>query len=147
MGERRLLFLDIDGVLVNRESVRLPRISKGAVSCVAALNRITDETGAEIVISSSWRLDFSVYELREMLRAWGVTGQVSGVTCRTTGASRGREIQEWLRANGPVSSVVIIDDDSDMDSLLSCLVRTDSETGLTLEDAEEAIALLNEPWS
>ena len=58
----KLIFLDIDGVLVMWKSMEdykpeppmyHPRFDK---SCVAALNDLIKRTGAEIFISSSWRI-------------------------------------------------------------------------------------------
>ena len=63
----KVIFLDIDGVLNTHESATTLResfVERGAdlmgfnrfdKNCVARVNRITDETGAKIVISSSWR--------------------------------------------------------------------------------------------
>lgn len=45
----------------------------------------------------------------------------------------------------PVTSFVILDDDSDMDHLRHRLVRTTMVKGLTPEHADLAIAILNAP--
>jgi len=123
--------------------------------CVAALNRITDATGASIVVSSSWRIGTPVIELRELLSRWGVTGKVIDRTpiIETkrghifVGVTRGKEICKWLekyqQIRGEVESFVILDDDSDMDELCDRHVKTTFEAGLTEADANKAIAILN----
>src|SRR5690606_17731337 len=94
---RKVVFLGFDGVLVNRESLRTASgfRSKGSSDCVAALNRITDKTGAVIVVSSTWRRKGRGFVLRT-LRAWGVTGRMIGITPVLNAVDRGEEIQAWL---------------------------------------------------
>jgi hypothetical protein len=58
---------------------------------------------------------------------------------------RGMEVQEWLNTKGKkVSHYVILDD---MDNMLpeqqNHFVQTNPEVGITEEDAEKAIAILN----
>jgi hypothetical protein len=152
------IFLDIDGVLVNRycltpQARRL--CTAGDIhtpfdpACVAQLNRIIGSTGAEVVMSSSWRLDFEVSEMRRFLFMRGILRPLLDFTPRLAvderglAQPRGKEIQSWLasRTTQP-DAFVILDDDDDMDELTPYLVRTDFERGLTHEDADRAIALL-----
>jgi hypothetical protein len=153
----KVIFLDIDGVMVNRASFSLP--DSGSAShaiahpdCVAALNKITKETGAYIVVSSVWR-HCGLMQMKDILSGWGVTGKVLGCTpdlCRKEGSiylglQRGDEIQKWLDDfnRWPVESFVILDDDSDMKHLMPHLIKTEFETGLTMEHARRAIELLS----
>lgn len=159
MQPSRVVFLDIDGVLVNRASLRLPRIASaiGTIrpahsECVEALNRITDVTGAELVMSSSWREEGDIELLADILRQWGVTGTLIGKTPVIegtelySGSTRGDEIQAWLdEADRAVSAFVILDDGNDMAHLRPSLVQTDSDAGLTMRDAERAIVMLQLP--
>lgn len=154
----RIIFLDIDGVLVNRESLcarNRPADARAAPGCVAALNVITAATNAAIVVSSTWRLGRKLIELCELLSSWGVTGSVVGATPRLIenqgsvhmAKSRGAEIQKWLdqnRDHRKVDRFVILDDDQDMDHLADWLVLTKFETGLTMEDSARAIKVLEE---
>jgi len=150
----KIVFLDIDGVLVNRKSLLFASGMRAAgnADCVAALNRITDETGAFIVVSSTWRMA-GLMQIKEILKSWGVKAEVLGLApdlTRRRGAiytatERGDEIQEWLDTSiYPVESFVILDDDSDMKHLLNRLVRTKFEVGLTEQDATRAISFLCE---
>lgn len=151
-SQYKVIFLDFDGVLINHKSwyVRSGGHATGDPPCVVELNRITDLTGARIVISSSWRIGTSVAELRSILLSWGVTGKVIGKTPRLLIESgtlciaqpRGSEIQSWIDKCERVERFVILDDDSDMGPLTPFLVKTKFETGLTTADANRAIAVL-----
>lgn len=159
----KVIFLDIDGVMNNLESLRYPRTkvrsskhsySAAHPSCVQALNRIIAATDAQIVISSTWR-GIGLGVLREILRAWGVVGTIVSRTpdlSRQHGSiygapERGAEIQQWLDAylDLDIDSFVILDDGDDMGQLRLHLVQTDYEQGLTEADADRAIAILNAP--
>ncbi len=166
---KKILFLDIDGVLNTKFWYRkmdddTPRDKWGYVfdpMSVANLKRIVDETGAEIVISSSWKC-VGLRELRKMWKARKLPGKIIDATpdCMCDegmldldidfdlidiGASRGYEIREWLSRHGEqVSHYAIIDDMYEMlPEQQSHLVMTDSEIGITDEDADKVIAILN----
>ncbi len=146
---RPLVFLDIDGVLATART----RFKLGELDpiCVQALNALTEDTGAELVISSTWRMYFSVGEMRQMFTRQGVTARIVGYTAvvdRGTGThglvaavERGREIALFLQV-GPPRPFVILDDDDDMAELRRYLVRTTSAIGLTPGDVLQAKAIL-----
>lgn len=138
----KIIFLDFDGVLVNRETLRgggFP--GYGHPGCVAALNKILAATKAHIVVSSTWRSE-GLEAVRDHLRRWGVKGQVVDITGQDF-AARGTEIHNWLEKNPDVKDFVILDDDSDMEPYMDRLVKTDFERGLTAAHAKTAIALLS----
>ncbi len=149
----KIIFLDVDGVLNHRGSFApgMPGGSRRiAPECVTELNRIVESTGADIVVSSTWRQD---PDYIRVLRAAGVKGRILGKTVHgirgidgnfLVGTCRGDEIQEWLAANEP-DAFVILDDDSDMAHLMPSLVHTSFDTGLTREHADDAIARLSTP--
>lgn len=149
----KVIFLDIDGVLVNRNSFKLPRLELAEhrlsyhtadPACVFALNRIVIATEARIVVSSVWR-GLGMSRIRDIFKAWEMRAQVIGLTGEIRDAIRGDEIKAWLDANSDVQSFVIIDDDNDMGQLKHRLVETDCMVGLTEADADRAIAILNAP--
>jgi hypothetical protein len=155
----RIIFLDIDGVLINNASFKPPLKIEGVrvaahPDCVAALNRILVETNAMIVVSSSWRLDCnsSTVEMREILSQWGIAGAVIGCTpiLQSSFGSvrpRGEEILKWIKEDGErfeIESFVILDDDDDMIHLRDRLVQTEFGRGLTMEHAERAIAMFRQ---
>ena len=143
----KIIFLDFDGVLVNRAALRARRLDPqhrpaADPEAVAALNHIVQATGARIVVTSTWREEYSLEELREHLARWGVAGAVIDQT--PLAKTRGQEIHAWLEEHA-VEKFVILDDDADMEPLLAYLVKTETEVGLTMREAEMALALLNPP--
>lgn len=167
----KILFLDIDGVLNHpgtyaqgapwrREAgqVRVPI----APECMAQLNRLVARTGAQIVISSSWRLFAPWQDLGRALARAGLVGQVIGQTpdlindaawlqawCAREGVpfaydrmQRGWEIAEWLRLRPQVTAFAILDDVADMAHLRDRLVLVDPTVGLDAVDVDRASRLL-----
>ena len=154
MAERRIIFLDVDGVLnsalvYGNLGPGLERIDPDAVQRV---NVITDATGAKVVISSSWRVLHPFADLLMALSKKGMTAPVVGVTPDLSstegelvyrGRPRGDEIKAWLDAvSPPVTSFVILDDDDDMEPHMDHLVQTSFDDGLQDEHVERAIKML-----
>lgn len=150
----KVIFLDVDGVLVNRRSLmdRSGRDSVADSKCVYALNHITDTTGAKIVVSSSWRF-CGEQEMRLVLAHWKVRAEMISITPDLTrkennlyvATPRGYEIQKWIDEHPEVTAFAILDDECDMAHLESKLVKTVFEAGLTEQDALKAIQMLTEP--
>lgn len=162
----KVIFLDIDGVLntgwwYTQMDRNTPKDKYGYAfdpNSVTNLKKIIDETGADIVISSSWK-SFGLSELEEMWQDRGLPGKLIDITPNSVSdemllnadldhmelfSIRGMEIKEWLTKHGKrVSNYVIIDD---MDIFLpeqkSHFVQTDSELGITKEDVEKAIEII-----
>jgi hypothetical protein len=128
----KVIFLDIDGVLncndtyTNAEFREYP-YNHFDDKLVGNLNKITTKTGASIVVSSSWRINRTFDELREILVKAGVSGKIIAQTERlyfgnsSMSVPRGCEIQLWLQTNKGLlgdllnwRDYVILDDDSDM---------------------------------
>jgi len=144
----RIVFLDIDGVLTSRKSVRkFGHYRSFLPSSVGALNHILEYTGAQIVISSSWRVGRTLDDLREVFNQQGVVGsKIIDVTPAPMGV-RGREIDSWLRITSvSVESFVIIDDGFDMENHVARLVRTTFEDGLNMLHADMAIRILTQSF-
>ena len=147
----KIIFLDIDGVLntVNNWGGR-PIEKRFSPECITALNRITEYTGAKIVISSSWRNIMGYHKLSDLLHSVGIKGEIIGKTplVKLSGGPRGEEIEKFLyeyrESEFDVSSFAILDDNTDMGPLSSHLVWCDSETGLTEGLANAAIRKLEE---
>ena len=137
---RRVIFLDIDGVLA--PILQWDRYGDLDAACIKILNEIIAQTHAEVVVSSTWRHGRSVAELQAMLEADGFIGHVLDKTpSDIPGATRGDEIAAWLEENG-VTGFVIIDDHADMGDLRSHLVQTPSARGLQPADVQRAVAIL-----
>lgn len=178
----KTVFLDIDGVLnserwfeyCHKNIDKHERVSNHPFyeidpESVKWLNYITDQTGAKIVVSSTWRLGRTIAELTEILQKCGITGEIIDFTpnmCFTRDAQatipRGCEIDSWLRAKGfrrinwskelqkeyaeesQVKNYVILDDDSDMlYGQREHFIKCPFSTGLTKKQATKAVKILN----
>ena len=150
----KIIFLDVDGVLNYKECWRKrPPLSHPSIvfakECIEQLNRIIEETGAKLVISSTWRFYKEHYEALTTESISGIKGEFIGETPDllpdvTRETSRGLEIKEWLEEFGEPCKFIIIDDDDDMSDIIDHLVQTDFEgLGLTEKLADVAISMLN----
>ena len=140
---RRVVFLDIDGVLAPIR--RWDRYGDLEAACIQVLNEIVAGTGAEVVVSSTWRYGKTIAELQAMLDAAGFTGSVIDKTpLGPPGADRSDEIAAWL-AEHDVTGYVIVDDHSNMGALRARLVLTDPGRGLQRADAARAIEIVMRP--
>ena len=152
----KIIFLDIDGVMNSTESmmdnyhngVRMYNDAPDPKS-IAALNKIIDSTDALIVITSTWRKLHNILSLGYIFHLSGLKGDpILGATPVIHNHIRGDEIQAWIdnyfTAHGPsIDSFVILDDDSDMGHLMDHLIYINGDTGLTMDDADKAIKMLN----
>jgi HAD domain in Swiss Army Knife RNA repair proteins len=140
---RRVIFLDIDGVLAPIR--RWDRYGDLDPACIQVLNEIVIRGEADVVVSSTWRYGKTVAELQAMLEAAGFTGRVLDKTpTGPPGADRGEEIAAWLAAHA-VGGYVILDDHVDMGELRAHLVQTQPAHGLQPADATRALATLARP--
>jgi len=138
---RRVIFLDIDGVLAPIR--QWDRYGDLDPACVEVLNEIAARGDAVVVISSTWRHGKTVAELQTILGAAGFTGSVLDKTpVGEAGSHRGDEITAWL-AEHAVESYVIIDDHVvHTDELHRQLVLTHPVRGLQPADVPRAVAAL-----
>lgn len=147
---QRTLMLDIDGVLnsatwfAKMQSDALDRYPISNMidpECVARLNTLIDLSGADVVISSSWRIVHPLGEIYHALKAKGFTGKIIGRTPKYM-PPRGREIQEFMTGAGrDCDHLVILDDNSSMAHLTPRLVLTSWGVGLTDADVRRALEL------
>jgi len=136
----KVIFLDIDGVLIRLDSLLSDNVA-ASPRCVENLNRLTTETGAVIVVSSSWK-KLGIGKVTRFLREWGVTGDIISVTPTDDSLPRGQEIQQWLDNEADAEAFVILDDYDDMADLSDYLIQTDEEEGLTRADVMKATSLI-----
>lgn len=151
-----IIFLDIDGVL-NCSSFRLEMFRRGDYSVgieahlIARLKRIVNETGAAIVLISSWRkfwmhngsVDNAGKRIETAFASAGLI--IRDKTPVLHGGSRSQEIEQWLNNKPYVEHYVILDDN---DFAWSRVLRRHwvccpDDTGLTDSLADIAIQILN----
>jgi hypothetical protein len=154
-SSRKIVFLDIDGVLNGDRYIeaRGPQASDELWTsadldplAIQALNALIQQTGAKVVVSSSWRHHHTLDELRDVLRERGFVGDLIDVTPRMHGEPRGVEIRTWIRVQStPNLRIVVLDDEAPTAELDSRWVRTDPTCGLTEPDVARAALLLDTP--
>ena len=153
----KLIFLDIDGVLDTYKSHYMldPVL-------MDRLGNILGRTGAWIVISSSWRCG-NVPDTIEFMTDYDnprvgsnpfpFTDRIVGITPILYSiidddidrpATRGEEINAYLKAH-PCDNYVILDDcDEMLGDQRQHLVFVNDEIGLTDNDVEKAVSILNQ---
>jgi len=160
----KIIFLDIDGVLVTYASVdktaAIPKLKTDPennrhlphVPAMNNLNRIIKETGAELVLSSTWRYLEGLDNTNNHFVKYGLTKRCMDETPSLDrqmenglwlNVQRGDEIIKWMEGR-TIESFVILDDDSDMSDVKHRLVKCSMDHGLTDELADKAIKMLNE---
>ena len=152
----KIIFLDFDGVMdtayyghILGKEGRPSNDEFGAVFdpiCVRNLKEIIDKTGAEIVVTSSWK---SLMTYRDMLNMWeqrGLPGELIDMTSTiSTCRNRGDEIDAWLKECKDECQYVILDDIDESnfnEHQLPRLIVVNPYHGLDMEAAERAVELL-----
>lgn len=165
----KVIFLDIDGVLnTERQHDRCVAAGLAYVDnfgyafdpvSVANLKRIVDETGADIVISSSWKF-WGHSTMQKLWTSRELPGKIIDVTPNNVSdemllsvdlnlmelpAGKGSEIKEWLETEGQqVTHYAILDDLPDMlPEQQSHFVQTNPRVGITKDDADRIITILS----
>lgn len=101
----KVLFVDIDGVLNNLHFlIKKGRFSEIDGKKLFLLKEIVDKTGAEIVLTSSWRNDPSLDLL------FADVGLTIYDRTKDKKGQRGEEIDDWLSSH-EVENYVILDDE------------------------------------
>ena len=148
-----IIFLDIDGVLNNRQYTML-KLSQGQPKgrmpfdpeSLTVLKEILEETGAEVVLSSTWRY-MGLEKVQNRLAEAGFDIVFKSETPFISKAPRGWEIREWLVKNiengWDFKNYLIIDDDGDMMlGQADNFVNTNFDTGLRQEHKARCIEIL-----
>ena len=148
MTNKNIIFLDIDGVLNSvAHGIAFSGTHTAYRACtidevaIGLLKWTVKMTGAEVVISSTWRsegIDWikGVFETK----GWGlppIVGKTPG-----SGGHRGSQIDEYLRSKyATPDKYVCIDDSSDFYDYQN-LIQTDPNLGYTMYDAIKVIDVL-----
>jgi len=150
----RIVFLDFDGVLNSRPWLARPSDPGDAgalldADAVARVDRLCALGGAEIVISSSWRVTHTLPVLTALLRQKGLIHPeiLDATPMIPHKRGRGQEIQAWLdaalAARGlAIEGMAILDDQTDLLHLMPWLVETPFEPGFTDSHLPLALEIL-----
>lgn len=159
---KKVIFLDIDGVLNTGEGPNAPQDRFGDAfnpNAIENLSKVIAEAGAEIVVSSSWKF-FGLDGMQEMWKERNLPGQVIGITPNTISDEmllnanlddmdslcfKGLEIKEWLAKHGKmIDNYAILDDENSfLPEQQPHFVKTNPECGISKEDVNRVIEILN----
>ena len=131
----KIIFLDLDGVLILDNRDFDPYL-------VPNLERIIKYTGAKVVVSSARRQWPDHLKRIENMVKNCCNGEVIGCTTLKR-MRRIDQIRLWVEENKPDRWIALDDTNLDTTQDIPWLVQTDLWKGLTREDADKAIDLLN----
>lgn len=168
----KIIFLDLDGVLntanyydrLQHEHLPTEDIFGTLFdpNAVEQLSHIIDSTNAKIVISSSWRYS-GIASMRAMWKERHLPGNLYDITSlfvaddyirahmddqsfdfyEAMTSAREMEISAWLQEHPEVTNYVILDDLDSLRQHEAHLVKINPKTGITNDDAEQVITILN----
>lgn len=143
----KVLFLDIDGVLNSHRSAYAfggfpfdvdKHRNRFDEVAVALVRNVCKASGAQIVLSSSWRTDKDWQRIGR-----GLDLPIVDRTPYLHPGPRGAEIAAWLAAHPEIEDYAILDDDGDMlDEQRPFFVQTTHEDGVTFALMQRLAALL-----
>jgi hypothetical protein len=161
----KIIFLDIDGVLYTGDVIRKRYIRVKSLyeegqqikfqenserfcpRSMRNLKEILEKTDAQIVLSSTWRLGKTLDDqivIQREFKKYGIDFDLFIDKTPYLCTSRGNEIAVWLGFHPEVKSMVIIDDDSDMDQYNERhLAKCHFTIGITDDVKHLAINILN----
>lgn len=140
---KRLLFLDVDGVLNNIKSN-----SDLYPESLLLLSNVVAKTQCKIVLSSTWRLyPETLAELESAFLEYKIPKWI-GSTPYINSQPRSEEIVSWLLENSKdPTNVVVLDDDKDaeiqddLEFIKTSFVQTNFSNGFTFDHAQKVISL------
>jgi len=146
-----VLFLDFDGVLntVDHNPVLPPppfRPEPMSLDWLAyqlnpvlcnRVTRIAEQSGAALVLSTTWRNRFPLPRLATLMGSLGMP-MPAGSTPLLPGGSREMEIKHWLQQASPMRWCVLDDDELHIDHL----VQTNDHISVSDEDVERCLQIL-----
>jgi len=149
-----LIFLDIDGVMLSAASWKpvenledgFSAFSKRAVDC---LNQLIQNTNASIVLTTSHKSRFTREQWNQIFLSRNMSVTIfDKLEDNSESLNRKDEILNYLKAHQLIENYVIIDDDKSLNDLPHAikqkLVLTSSIIGLTQENIETALGILNQ---
>ena len=172
MHIKKIIFLDFDGVLNTEHYQNLLHLQGkpwqdeyGAFfdpNAVGQLKKIIDATGADIVVESSWKY-LGLDAMKELWKVRNLPGRIIDITPSTISDDyllstdlenihlsilhcKGIEIASWLSKFKPqdIRYIIIDDEYVILDSQLPHFILTNPYEGITEEQANKAISILNE---
>lgn len=157
MFDERFIFADIDGVLNSMNTRFVPSCGYGSATwdgidyhCIHRLNKIVEETGAKLILSSSWKHYKPLEYCEKHLQKYGLNYPIKERTVNLPSHNHGKEILHWINKNTwRIKSFVVFDDLTKVYGwgFDDRIVLTSDEVGLTSENAKRAIEILQTDWA
>lgn len=132
----KVIFLDVDGVLNSDEYIArtikektLGIFADVDTNKIRLLQQAIQSTGANIVLSTSWRYSKRIGSLKELLGLYGI--YTDSIPC--INQERGTEIRAWLNEHPEVEDYVILDDevhDTFDDEMMEKLIKVSEKEGI-----------------
>lgn len=153
----KVIFLDIDGVLNNYQTMALTPDGYTGISngLLKRLSTIVKETNARIVLSSTWKSEWDKNEslcsndgkyMVKKFRQLGLLIFDKIEDIDNSLSTRGAAIMKYLESHPEVEEWVVIDDDefdfNKYPEIMDRFVHTDNLKGLVEDDVQKAIGLL-----
>ncbi len=158
----KIIFLDIDGVLNSDTWEKTEAYKNGTYpenrfdpNAIVLLNKIIEKTNAKIVLTSTWRLKYSLKQMKELFSKIDLKCDLIDFTPDLKKENdytlRGNEILKWCKDNRKIigtkylnyTDFIILDDNSDMLYWQSkYFFQTDKLCGLSETVSREAIRML-----
>jgi hypothetical protein len=136
VSARRVVFLDIDGVLTHFGSGE--ELDPAAIG---HLDQLLDRTCADLILISSWRDAYGLAETDRRLANAGLRHRLAGAVPALPNGSRADEIAAWL-ATTPDVRFLILDDVRLGPRFDHRCILVDDFVGLTAADVATAARLL-----
>ena len=113
-------------------------------NAVKQLKRLIDATDADIVVESSWKY-LGLDAMKELWKVRNLPGTIIDITPSLLGKNKGVEIASWLSkyAKQDIRYVIIDDEYVILDSQVPHFILTNPYEGITEEQANRAISILN----
>lgn len=158
----KIIFLDIDGVLNSFEEYTAPSrmgfewdpsvMHRCGIQLdlhwdnVKKMNKLIEESGAKVVLSTSWRKGDDIWwsNLLQTLEHFHLLPVIIDKTPDLK-LNRGDEVQAWLDQHPETTHFVVFDDINEFEltpKVLKNFIQTNFQVGVTDEDIEKARKLL-----
>jgi hypothetical protein len=144
MKPEKVIFLDIDGVLNTDKHLRKFGRDYIDQKLISILRAIVLQSKAEIVLSSTWRLDNYAKNLVKQaletkdLKFICCTPHIESTTKKRT--NRAEEIKKWVEKHPSVKKYAVLDDRDDAGyGIEKSFFQTDPRIGLTYSIAEKVV--------
>lgn len=148
----KICFVDVDGPMIPLRAYKLPKqtpiVSVFDPCAVAMLKALLDESGAKIVVSSTWG-DAGKVKCAQLFRKNGLNPKQyfheDWITPRRFSfgeTSRTMEIKGWLNNHPEVTHYVALDDESLTHDILPHAVQCDAHEGFSWRNYLEAKIML-----